>query len=468
MRAVGYSMEAAIADIVDNSLDANSSNVQIDLDVVGGKFVAILDDGDGMKEETAFEALRFAGTAGQQEKKRLGRFGLGLKTASLSQARTVTVITKQGETASALRWSIDHVKQSGSWSILAPELQEIEFFPFKEQLLSQDSGTVVVWTDLDLLLGDSIDPGAYLAARVIALQDHLGLTFHRFMERNQQKLSLFLNGIPVNPIDPFLSSNSKTQHSPSEEIRIGGSKVTFKSFTLPHASAFNSSERNRFDLAEKMREFQGFYLYRNLRLLTKGHWFGLAPMNELTKQTRIMVDIPQGLDDLWQVDIKKSQAEPPSSFRAHLKRMIDPLLEKGRRVHTYRGRKGTSSEAVHVWNKIKERNGFRYEVNLENPAITSVIQTLKSADADSVVSILNLVADSFPYLDAYQEQASNRSPVMNAMSDDELISRLTQVRDSGVLTGGIEVVLHFLSTTEPFSNRPNLEQFARKIWSEND
>lgn len=465
MRAVGYSMEAAVADIVDNSVDAHATQIQIDLDVVAGGYIAILDNGEGMTAETAFEALRFAGTAGQQEKNRLGRFGLGLKTASLSQARTVTVVTKQENAIHSLRWSIDHVKSSGLWKILAPEIDEIDIFPFKEQLMSQSSGTVVIWTQLDLLLGDSTEPGAYLAAKVSSLQEHLGLTFHRFLESRNENIDIRVNGLDISPIDPFLTANPKTQHTPKEDILIGSSKVSFTSFTLPHPSGLTANERSRFDLADKMREFQGFYLYRNRRLLTKGNWFGLAPMNELTKQTRIMVDIPQNLDNLWQVDIKKSQAEPPTSFRTHLKRMIEPLLEKGRRVHTYRGRARSSSEVVHVWNKFKERNGFKYEVNLENPAIASVIQSLKPDDADSVVFILKLLAETFPYLDVYQEQASNQLPINETISDEELRIRLARVKASGVLSGDLREVLAYLKTTEPFAGHPRLEEITKEIWS---
>jgi hypothetical protein len=188
-------------------------------------------------------------------------------------------------------------------------------------------------------------------------------------------------------------------------------------------------------------------------------------MNELTKQTRIMVDIPQNLDNLWQVDIKKSQAEPPSSFRTHLKRMIEPLLEKGRRIHTYRGRARSSSEVIHVWNKFKERNGFKYEVNLDNPAIASVIQSLKPEDADSVVFVLKLLAETFPYLDVYQEQASNQLPISESISDEELRIRLARVKGSGVLSGDLGDVLSYLKTTEPFAGNPRLEEITKEIWS---
>ena len=465
MRAVGYSTEAAVADIVDNSIDAAASVIEIDVDVVNGKHIAVFDNGWGMSPNEAKEALRFAGTAGASGKARLGRFGLGLKTASLSQARTLTVISKKDGPMHALVWDLDHVMRTRTWAVLEPEISEVEIFPFKNRLESEDTGTVVIWTGLDLLLGDADDPGTFLRRKVSDLAEHLSVTFHRFLGSRTNKLEIVLNGQSLRAFDPFLTSNVKTQQSPVEEMLVGGEKVSFTSYTLPHASALNSEERARPDLGERMKDFQGFYLYRNKRLISRGKWFGLAPVKELSKQTRIMVDVPQGLDGLWQVDIKKSQAEPPSSFKSRLQQMIPNLLEKGRRIHTFRGRTA-KTETVHIWNKVSERDGFRYEINTSNPLIGAFLRTLDSEQSEQLVSIFTTIADSFPILDAYQEQAANRQSLEATIDAGEMESKLRLLKAAGLLGADVEIAIKSIVHVEPFCEMENLEDVVRKIWSE--
>ena len=465
MRAVGYSTEAAVADIIDNSIDAAASLIEIDLDVVNARHIAVFDNGWGMTPDEAKEALRFAGTAGASGKARLGRVGLGLKTASLSQARTLTVVSKKDCQMHALVWDLDHVKRTRTWAVLEPEIDEIEIFPFKDELESLEAGTVVIWTGLDLLLGDSDNPGTFLRRKVADLSEHLSVTFHRYLSSRTNRLDIVLNGQKLKAFDPFLTSNVKTQQSPVEEMLVGGEKVSFTSYTLPHASALTLEERARPDLGERMKDFQGFYLYRNKRLISRGKWFGLAPVKEISKQTRIMVDVPQGLDGLWQVDIKKSQAEPPSSFKSRLQQMIPHLLEKGRKIHTFRGRTA-KSETVHIWNKVTERDGFRYEINTSNPLIGAFLQTLESRQSEQLVSIFNSIAGSFPVLDAYQEQAANRQSVEAAFDPGEMESKLRLLKSTGLLGADIEKTIISLANVEPFDEVPNLEDVVRKIWSE--
>ena len=134
MRSVGYSLEAALADIIDNSITADASSVTIDVDVVRGEYVAILDDGKGMDPKTAREALRLAGEADERQSNDLGRFGLGLKTASLSQGRCLSVVTKQGGVVTGLRWDIDYVLEVGEWLLLVLDDVELERLPLWNNL----------------------------------------------------------------------------------------------------------------------------------------------------------------------------------------------------------------------------------------------------------------------------------------------------------------------------------------------
>lgn len=464
MRSVGYSLEAAIADIVDNSIDAEAKCVDIEIDVAEGNYVAVLDDGIGMSENAAIEALRLAGNTGTDSRNRLGRFGLGMKTASLSQARCLTVITKQGNSLVALRWDIDAVRESGVWSLVRLDADEVEVFPLRDKLLTRTNGTLIIWTSLDLLLGDASDPGEFLGRQITKIAEHLSFTFHRFLSRNGGGLNVNINCVAVPCVDPFLRNNPQTQESLTEYISIGGKMVRLTAFTLPHASGLSTNERSRPDLSERMREFQGFYVYRNERLLSRGHWFGLARMNEITKQTRVMVDVPQELDDLWQIDIKKSRAEPPSSFKAHLKRIVEPMIAKGVRIHTFRGRKVGTTEINHVWTKYKDRTGFRYEINLEHPLIAATLSSLHTDQAEAIASLFQLIAERFPHFDSYQEMASNNTPSAVTSEATGIRGRLIEIQAAEVFEGDVSHIYRVLKLTEPFNTCDDLQALIEEVW----
>lgn len=465
MRSVGYSLEAALADIIDNSITADARNVIIDVDVVRGEYIAILDDGRGMTPETAREALRLAGGVEHRQENDLGRFGLGLKTASLSQGRCLSVVTKQGDALTGLRWDIDYVRESGEWLLLVLDDVEIERLPLWNKLRTLPHGTLVVWENLDLLLSDSEAPGNFLTDRLRQVHESLGLVFHRYLSSKNGSLQISLNGVKVKPVDPFLTNNPGTQRSTPETVQIDGNKVHVQAFTLPHASRLSLEERERKDLSTEMRQNQGFYVYRNKRLISHGHWHGLQTMEEATKQTRVQVDVPSSLDKLWQLDIKKSRADPPPSFKRRLKQLINPILVPGKRVHTFRGRKSTSKMKP-LWVVLETRDGFRYEVNFKHPLVEAVLSALDPGDEDSVVRLVQALADTFPISDAYVRAANNGCIVEAAHDMDVTMKRLREIRDANIIEGDAQDVARNLSSVEPFDSVPDLAALVETIWDE--
>lgn len=466
MRSVGYSLEAAVADLIDNSISAGARRIDIDLEPVTASHVAMLDDGVGMSPEEAISALRLAGSLGERNASDLGRFGLGLKTASLSQARCLTVVTKQRGETTGLRWDIDHVKRTGRWSLLRLSSEEIADAPWASRLEDQESGTLVIWTDLDLLIGDAVDPSEVMRQRVAPLIESLALVFHRYLKRRTNNVQIAVNGNVVVPLDPFLTSNPRTQTSPTQHIAIGGSLVSVTAHTLPHVSGLTPDERQRPDLGMRMREAQGFYIYRNERLISHGHWYGLARMDEISKQTRVQVDVPNSIDHLWHLDIKKSRAEPPASFKTELRRIISGVIEKGRRVYTYRGRKEVGSSAVHLWVKVRERDGFRYEVNLENPLVSALLSGLSTTEASRVLRLLESLADTFPLQDVFAEMAGNAPVVVAERVEDASLESLRLFRDSSEAPPPVERVVAMLTHVEPFNAMSGLEEKVRMVWQE--
>jgi len=467
MRSVGYSIEAAVADLIDNSIAAGARRVSIDGDVVEGSFLAVLDDGRGMNPEVAREALRLAGSVGDRDESDLGRFGLGLKTASLSQARCLTVVTKRAGTVTALRWDIDYVRDSGQWLLIVLDQRQLYDLPLWEEFDAQPTGTLVVWNELDLLLGDTTTPGVFMAERLSEVRSSLALVFHRFLSDRRNRLSIKVNGLAVSPVDPFLSDNPKTQRTNPEFIQIGPSEVRVEAFTMPHPSGLSVEERLRPDFGAGMREAQGFYVYRNRRLISHGHWYGLARMTELSKQTRIQVDVPTSLDALWQLDIKKSRAEPPPSFKLRLRQLIDPILARGHRVHTFRGRR-PNAEVAHLWNKLTTRDGFTYDVNLKSPLVEAVLTRLASDDAESVLGLLRTLAATFPVMDAYAEVAASTPFAALQPEREEILARLREIHQAGLLSGDPSVAVAQLAGVEPFNIANDLAGLVDFVWKDSN
>lgn len=423
MRSMGYSFEAAIADLVDNSLAAGATKVYIECDP-DAEFIYVADNGTGMSYSEALNAMKLAGTAPSQVRKTgdLGRFGLGLKTASLSQGRKITLATKKAGKVSVLRWDLDLVLAENKWALgVINDAYEKSQLPGIEKLEDLSSGTLVIWEELDYFLGEARTPQSLVGERVRDLSSHLALVFHRFLDpKSKNRMDLFINGRKIDPIDPFLERNYKTQVSPVERIEIQPAQFAeVTSFTLPHPSDFSLEERKRIDLGDRMREFQGLYIYRNQRLISHGHWSGVSRREELTKQTRVRVDIPNTMDHLWQLDVRKSRTEPPQIFKKNLRRILNEVTSSSKRMYRFRGRNSSQKhEVVHVWNLIEEREGFRYAINRNHPAISRLFEETSGLPQKDLESILKLLADTFPLQDAYARVASN-TPVVQGLTDDD-------------------------------------------------
>ena len=329
MRDIGYSLSTALADIVDNSIAAGAETVQIFASSEAPEMkIGILDDGVGMTETQLLEAMRLGSRSPleQREKSELGRFGLGLKTASFSQCRVLTVITRANGTTARARWDLDHIAKLDRWQVQIPD--DLTSVPWMEHM--GERGTLVVWEGFGL--GD--DKGGSgrnvedFVRQVDEARTHLELVFHRFMsgEPSRKRVRIALNNRPLEPFDPFHSNHSATIVGPIERIRVSKDEVVVQPFTLPHHGKVTPNEWKRYAGAEGYLKNQGFYVYRVRRLIIHGTWFGLARQTELSKLARVRIDIPNSLDRSWRIDVKKASAQLPQVVRERLRRIIEPLV----------------------------------------------------------------------------------------------------------------------------------------------
>ena len=402
IRAIGYSLSTALADLVDNSIAARAATIQIltSLKTPDSK-IGILDDGVGMTEEELLEAMRLGSRSPLEERAQsdLGRFGLGLKTASFSQCRLLTVVTRiNGATASA-QWDLDRIAESGKWQVLLPD--DPTSIPWVELL--GESGTLVVWEELGLETdnGYSGRNSADFVRQMDEGRSHLELVFHRFLsgEPGRRKVNIQMNNRSLEPFDPFHSRHPATVAGPEERIRVAQEDVLVQAFTLPHHGKVSPAEWERYAGSEGYLRNQGFYVYRERRLIIHGTWFGLARQSELTKLARVRIDMPNALDGAWKIDVKKASAQLPPSVRDRLRRIIGALGATSKGVYRNRGRRLIEENRIPVWCRVQNKNRISYRINDEHPMVLELLSRLSPEARGDLLRVIEVAGASLP-LDA--------------------------------------------------------------------
>lgn len=440
MRAVGYTVEAAIADLIDNSISASADLIEVKYDASDTPFVAILDNGRGMTEDELTNAMRHGSSnpITCRDASDLGRFGLGLKTASLSQCRKLIVVSKKVGTISARCWDIDVVKLKRRWLVVVPSEEDIKALPMFSDLESLETGTLVVWQNLDRLIAGARNQQSEMTTKLASLFDHLALVFHRFSrkENGHNAVSIKVNSLLVPSLDPFLKENTFRQPLEGQVIRHEKGDVVVSPFILPPVSHLTVDEIDRAGGKEGLRGTQGFYVYRNRRLVVWGTWFRLVPKDEFYKLTRIQVDIPNTFDELWALDIKKSVAYPPDSIRNRLKELIPHFVSTSRKTITYPGRKQSSKEFVPLWQIIEPKHGsFRYELNADHPSIIAFSQKLGEDERKHFQMFLSFLGNTLPVESIYASGCSDQKQ----KDDLEVFKKLVNASRNLLEITGLEV-----------------------------
>lgn len=459
MRAVGYTVEAAVADIVDNSISAEAKKITIEYDASDNPYVAILDNGHGMTPSELTEAMRHGrNPTDAREPNDLGRFGLGLKTASLSQCRRLTVASKKNDILSARTWDLDVVQETGKWLIVAPTKEEIYELPLANALNKYASGTLVVWQDLDRLIAGSKTPQSEMTLKFHSMEEHLALVFHRFKHREGAHLpiSIELNGRELPNRDPFLKSNNFKQPLEGQIIKHELGQVEVTPYVLPPISHLTQNEIELAGGIDGLKHSQGYYIYRARRLVIWGTWFRLVPKQEFYKLSRIQVDIPNSFDELWSLDIKKSSAFPPDIIRNRLKEITPHFINKSKNTVTFKGRKTSNEKSFPLWIRIEPKHGtFKYQINREHPLIQHMSQIAERALLERLNIFTELLEMSLPLESIYSDMCNDRRED-NQPKFEECLEYLTNFIN--VMNIPIEIAL----SMDPFVNLPQYHDLLIK------
>jgi hypothetical protein len=425
LRAVGYDASTAVADLIDNSVAAGAKNVWIRFEWAGDdSYVVLLDDGRGMSAAELREAMR-PGSRNPLDARApedLGRFGLGLKTASFSQARRLSVATRTRSAPVSVRcWDLDHIGATNSWELLtavpsasAPRIEHIQ---------RMGHGTLVLWEGLDRLTArtKSSDRAAQdqfleMIERVAA---HLGMVFHRFLEGEDPRLKIYINGTSdthhrVRPWDPFAFADFA---SPEETVRGASGAAKVIGYVIKHKDRLSETEFAQAAGPAGWNAQQGFYVYRNDRMLVAGSWLSLGHgREEHHKLARLALDLSNTADAEWGIDIKKATAHPPPGVRVHLRRLADAIRARARRV--YARRAGYAGGAVppvtRAWKPVKVDGRTFYRIDRDHPLVASAVAAAGAA-GPAIRALLRVLEETVPvqqiWLDATEHPEQQARPL---------------------------------------------------------
>jgi hypothetical protein len=464
-RSIGYNLQTAIADIIDNCIAAKANNVWIDFNWSGAETTFIVtDDGFGMSKKELVNSMRpgSKNPLASRDPDDLGRFGLGLKTASFSQCRILTVATKNKSQEIIYRaWNLDYVGETGEWKLLN-YLDDISLI---QRLKNCKSGTAIIWQDIDRLVKGTVKVNeehleAFLE-QIKQMEKHLQMVFHRFIEEG--KLNIRINDTKIKAWDPYIRNNENTKLVTEYNLRDG---ITVKSYVLPLHSKLSKEVFDSGSWIKGWNAHQGFYVYRKSRMIISGEWLGMFKQEEHSKLARIMVNVPNTveLDKEWQLDIKKSTLQLPNDIRQKLKQIAEETRKEAVEIYRQIGknkRKKTENEDIPVWMPHKWNGKRCYQINKEHPVVKGFLIDHKENKA-KVNRFFRLLEETLPLamiVISESENQDNQNAPFEGKSVSDLVSLVVELYQTLINDGySKEETIAEILRTEPFNYYPELTE----------
>lgn len=351
----GYRLETAIADLVDNAISAGANKIEVLVDTTKRPFTLFVsDNGSGMDEPTLRQAMQLPSSSVDCERKQndLGRFGLGLKTASFSQTRSFSVISrKKGtETFRARTWDLAFLRLNG-WALKVEtaETTSLMYDAYNENCKSFlgefgetfRASTIVMWRGLHKFEThiSELDSSDVLKKELSEVtRNHLSLVFHRFLERKTNGIKIRLNNIIIRPFNPFPKDASGVRRLEMKNRKFGQDSIKIEGFILPSAcledvklgaSSWTPPGKNLLDM-------EGVYVYRADRIILFGNWLDLTSRSQKMQLARMRIEIGNSVDHLLHLNVSKSQVEMPYDLKVGLSEYVRDLKREAEREYLNR------------------------------------------------------------------------------------------------------------------------------------
>jgi len=491
IRSIGYDINRALADVIDNSISAEANNIYIIhyFDERKSK-IAILDDGHGMLEEELINAMRLNSKNPEAERgdQDLGRFGLGLKSASLSQSEILTVRTKRDGCDSTAMWDLSesgNIKRDNEYGlILNPDRKDGQFI--LDLLDNVESGTIVLWENLndEMFVSANSEKTALNFKTIIAqARKYLEMTFHRFiglgggLNIHITRFDQFDKPIKLKGWDPFLQSSSYTKKLSQE--KVDNSNVLITPFILPYHTKISQRENELLDGMYGQLNHQGFYVYRNKRLIIPGTWFNYLTKHNQYNTARIMVDLPNNRDREWMLDISKSEVKPPAADEPKMKSIMRNTCAESKKMLTFKGkarqRKASYSKDAFIWQTIDLREGKKaFTVNKDHPLIDEIMNAVVvKENKKRIKDLITLIEKNLPMLTIANEFTSDEKAWEVEHSDDDYhfnntkkdpLSKFREIMYSYIKKGlKPEVAFNQTISIEPFCHNASIYESLKDI-----
>ena len=396
------------------------------MDVVDQKAALVIkDDGYGMDEDALINSMRIgckdpSDIRGEFD---LGRFGSGMKMASFSQARKLTVISKiESFNIQSATWDLDLVERENAWTLIKHTEQETKGLCSKFNIEFGESGTAVIWENISKYNGYPIaELQAILGQDLVSLKSYVRLHFHKFME-GKRAINFYFNFQKLDHFDPFLRNRNGYQEGPSQKFRVKkGGSIELRVHILPHESKLTKNDLDNLGGADQITANQGLYVYRANRLIISGGWFGLTRLSQLGKLARVEVNVPTSLDEEWSTDVKKSSLEIPHKVKVKLKQLIREPIKRSQKTYRYRGR---LEEANAFWkvNENEREKSISYEISKDNTLLKKLLLALDREQGSDLIEYLTHLSEEIPIHHIYEKMSSEPNQInQNDISYDDLL-----------------------------------------------
>jgi hypothetical protein len=395
-RNLGYSIEEAVADLIDNAITAKATNIIFNLDWKNGiPIFRLQDNGDGMSEDKLINSFKL-GSLEKRNPKDLGRFGFGMKTASLSQARELIVITKQKNDKVYLRsLDLDFIAKNKSWNL--KHCDALEFKSEIEQLNTEGHGTFICWKNWDR----APESNENFISLITKISNYSAVCFHRYIEMG---INIYSHDELLKPINPIPKDSQKYSEVPLKNHE--NSKQT--AYILKHPKFWEQEydllpQINSYKLFNGFQAQQGIFIYRCNRLLNpNGGWLGVIKPINSSKLARVTIDYPNSADNLWSLDITKTNATIPYEFKKEIEKLIENTkLESVSKIT--RGISSISHKIKNlydnslIWQEREDKDVrcYRYKPDINHPIFQDLIES-KKIDTKTMGFIFDLLSENLP------------------------------------------------------------------------
>jgi len=479
LRAFGYDLAMSIADLIDNSIYASAKNIYINYSWNDGEpWIRIMDDGDGMSCTRLKEAMRLGSQSPLEERHPddLGRFGLGLKTASFSQCQLLTVQSKELNAETTTRcWDLDHVRETKEWELrtIPPDYALSHLEPLNKMA----HGTIVLWQKLDKVIGHVTgdNPETIFYEKFLNVKKYLEMVFHRYLSGSSSSILIKVGEADCEPWDPFLLSNHFSQELSSERYKDG--RISVIPYVLPHVSKRTPEEHEIGSGTKGWNAHQGFYVYRNKRMIVSGGYLDFdLKAEEHYKLARIMVDITNDMDHEWNIDVRKAVAQPPDRLRNEMLRIAKATRNKA--VQVYRARTGRvrrterRPSTIDIWIRRKKGEKIYYHINPNNLVIKRLIEEVNPGKS-WVNKLFHVIESTVPHRliiidNAETEDCHVDLPVDQNMPPEALMELCIEFYNKSISEGrSHSESVDYVTSIEPFDSHPAYRANLDELIGEN-